>query len=507
VTNPTPFPPQSRVVAYLRDSGGDDQELSVAQQRDYVTHWCQDNNLILTAVFADAAKPGSSTIGRAKFLEMIRHFEDPACLDAGVLIWKYSRFSRDVDDSLYYRSLLRVKGFIVHSLKDDVPNDDFGRLYESVIDFTNARFLKDMSVDVKRGLHHLLTAYGALPGTPPRGFKRQPVEIGKRRDGSAHIGSRWVPDPALWEQCRRAWQMRAAGVSIREIHKELHLFSARTSYTAFYTNRLYLGELRYSDLIIENYAEPLIDQHTWDAVQAINQTNWIENDPHRRSEKTHPRRISSDFMLSGLLHCPRCGSLMNGKSVSFQGKTKRNYYACANATRRMDCDARSIPQTDIENLVILGLVEVILKPSAIVERSRKLAKLAESEVNGLNTDHRELIIKMNANKNRINNLVDRIANDPHAPQSVLDRIKEFELDHKKYQAILEDIKHQKSSVAITAITKDRALELSEYIKDLMTTEDIETRRTILKALVKSVHAERIDKKVRANIIYWNPGET
>ncbi|PKN97965.1 MAG: hypothetical protein CVU42_13665 [Chloroflexi bacterium HGW-Chloroflexi-4] len=499
-----PFQAGARVVAYLRDSGGDDQELSVAQQRAFVTQWCLENNLILSAVFADLARPGSSTIGRSKFLEMIRHFEDPACLDAGVLIWKYSRFSRDVDDSQYYRSLLRMKGFIVHSLKDDVPNDDFGRLYESVIDFTNARFLKDMREDVKRGLRHLVTTYGALPGTPPRGFMRQPVEISQRRDGSAHIGSRWVPDPAMWENCRRAWQMRAAGIPIRDIHKELHLFNNRTSYTAFFTNRLYLGELRYSDLIIPNYTEPLIDQSTWDAVQAINETNWLENDPHRRSEKSHPRRISSDFMLSGLLHCPRCSSVMNGKSVTFNGQTKRNYYICANAQRKMECDAKSIPQDDIEGLVILGLKEAILRPSSIQIRAKKLKQQAESEINGINADHRELLINIHTNKLRINNLVDRIANDTSAPQSIIDKIKELELDQKKYQASLDNLNEQKKSLTAGTITRERAKELSEYIMDLFDTGDLDTKRTILKSLIKSVSAERIDKKVRANIIYCNP---
>ena len=507
MANEIPFKPNSRVAAYLRDSGGMDQELSVAQQREFVTQWCEENKLILTAVFADEKRKGSSTIGRSQFLSMIRFFEDPACQDQGVIIWKLSRFAREVDDSQYYRSLLRIKGFIVHSLKDDVPDNDFGRLYESVIDFTNSRFLKDMSEDVKRGLHHLLNTYGALPGTPPRGFIREPVVIGKRRDGSTHNACRWVPDPATWNKCLQAWVMRAAGVSIREIHKELQLFSSRSSYTAFFTNRLYLGELHYSDMVIENYVEPLINQETWDAVQAINQTNWIENDPHRRSEKTHPRRISSDFMLSGFLFCPRCGSPMNGKSVSFKGKTKMTYYSCSNAQRHMNCDARSIPQSDLEQLVIMGFKDVILKPSAILDRSRKLIKLAESEINGFDADHQDLIQKMNTNKSRIDNLVDRIANDPNAPQSIIDKIKEFELDQKKYQVKLEYLNQKKESSRATSITKGRALELSQYLSGLMDTEDLDTKRTILKSLIKRVTAERTEKKIRAYITYWNPGDS
>jgi site-specific DNA recombinase len=505
--NKTPFPSHSRVAAYLRDSGGEDQELSVPQQRDFVTRWCEENHLVLTSVFADEARPGSSTIGRTQFMAMISYFEDPACLDQGVLIWKYSRFSRDVDDSMYYRALLRIKGYIVHSLKDDVPNDDFGRLYESVIDFTNARFLKDMSVDVKRGLHHLLTTYGALPGTPPRGFMREPVEIGKRRDGSIHNASRWVPDPSLWEKCRQAWQMRAAGFSIKDIHKELYLFKDRTSYTAFFTNRLYLGELHYSDLVIENYAEALITKDIWDAVQQINQTNWVENDPHRHDYKNHPRRISSDFMLSGILFCARCGSLMVGKTIRGNDGVKFTYYLCSKSHQGMDCDAKHIPQETVEALVIMSLKDYILKPAVIERRSKRIAKESASAINGMVDEQRQLIQKVNDTKNRINNLVDRIANDPNAPQSILNKIKDFELELSRSQSNLDDLKKRKSSMTEKVITRDRAIELSIFISELMDSDDLDSKRAILKSIIKSVAVDRVDRKVRGIVTHWNPEDS
>jgi len=74
-----PFQPGARIVAYLRDSGGDDQDLSVPQQKQQISQWVADHNLLLTHVFADVATPGSSTIGRNAFKEMINHFHDPQC--------------------------------------------------------------------------------------------------------------------------------------------------------------------------------------------------------------------------------------------------------------------------------------------------------------------------------------------------------------------------------------------------------------------------------------------
>jgi len=43
-----PFSPGDQVVAYLRDSGGQNQELSTDQQEQELSKWAVENNLIIT---------------------------------------------------------------------------------------------------------------------------------------------------------------------------------------------------------------------------------------------------------------------------------------------------------------------------------------------------------------------------------------------------------------------------------------------------------------------------
>ena len=182
----SPFPPGGSLVAYLRDSGGDNQDLSVPQQNAEITAWCKANNLNLTHLFKDEARPGSSTVSRVGFLEMIRYFEKkPQPPELGVIVWKFSRFSRDIDDSQYFKGLLRRQGLIIHSLNENIPQGLDGRLFEAAIEWMNARFLKDLSEDVKRGLRNNVTQHHAIGGTPPRGFRPgPPINLGIRRNGT-----------------------------------------------------------------------------------------------------------------------------------------------------------------------------------------------------------------------------------------------------------------------------------------------------------------------------------
>ena len=121
-----PFPPGSRLAAYLRDSGGEEQDLSVEQQENEITFWCDEHTYVLTHTFIDSASPGSTTIRRSGFRAMISHFRSPQCQEAGIVVWKYSRFARDLDDAQFYRADLRRRGYEIYSLNDNVPMATWG---------------------------------------------------------------------------------------------------------------------------------------------------------------------------------------------------------------------------------------------------------------------------------------------------------------------------------------------------------------------------------------------
>jgi hypothetical protein len=42
-----PFPAGKRLVAYLRDSGGERQELSIPQQEEKLAAWCRDKGVLI----------------------------------------------------------------------------------------------------------------------------------------------------------------------------------------------------------------------------------------------------------------------------------------------------------------------------------------------------------------------------------------------------------------------------------------------------------------------------
>ena len=68
-----PLPPGSRVAGYFRDSGGDEQERSVDQQRCVAGEYREQHHMVLVRIFADEARPGGTIVGRDRFDDLIHY--------------------------------------------------------------------------------------------------------------------------------------------------------------------------------------------------------------------------------------------------------------------------------------------------------------------------------------------------------------------------------------------------------------------------------------------------
>lgn len=498
-----PFPPGSLVAAYFRDSGGDTQELSVPQQEHAWRSWCAQNSLIPGAIFADASRPGSSVIGRTAFHDMIHHFRTGAH-EAGLVIWSYSRFARDFDDAQFYRADLRRRGYIFHSLNDDIPDGPMGRLFEAAIDWKNEQFLEDLSRDIKRGLHDLVRTHGAMPGVPPRGFCRVPITIGQRRDGSDHIVHRWAPDPETIPLVRQAFAMRAARSSLSEIHNTTHLFSSCNSYQTLFTNKLFVGTLEFGSEVIENYCEPTIDPATWRAVQVIVKEFSDRMNLRRVSgvgNPRHPRRVHSRFMLSGLAFCARCGAPLFGASTKCKTKTSERY-ACTRSARCHDCNLPYIPKKVTEAAILDAVREHILSPDIIVANQIILQTDQAAVLARVEQQRAEINSVLAGVRRRAANITNAIAEAGHN-RALLDKLAAIEAEETILLSKIAELERQ-ISTPITILTPEQISTACSQICDQLDTNTLETNQSILRGLVARIDIDRTEHTVTGQITYYTP---
>jgi site-specific DNA recombinase len=477
-----PFPPGAAVACYLRDSGGDEQDLSVEQQQAEISTWCQARGLRLTNIFPDKARPGSTTVGREQFHQMLEHFRNGA-QEAGLVIWRSNRFGRNVNDSQFHKADLRRRGYIVHSIMDDIPDGPAGQLVEFVLDWKDQIFLDQLSEDVKRGLRQNLLTHGVIPNPPPRGFRRELVEIGQRRDGTTRIGHRWVIDEEVAPLALKAFEMRAQGISLKKIQAAVPLYKTISCWCTFFDNEIYLGILHFGDMTIPDYCPAIVPLEIFQAVQA------------RKQIKTrHPRREGGGILLSGLVECQICGHSLNWHTIS-----GNHYYICSYRKRSGQCDARHIPGLALNAEILRLLREHILN----VDNAKAIqARMLDQTPQRLDTDKQAL---HNAEKEHaktlkeISNVMEAIRSYGHSPALFADlkRLEEVEPGQretiKEMREKLQPVHQVSSSELNTFIEQQRAA-----------LEKPETARDAVRQMIQLIRVQRTDTQIIIQLDYIPP---
>lgn len=110
----------------------------------------------------------------------------------------------------------------------------------------------------------------------------------------------------------------------------------------------YIGKIQFRGEIFDGKHEPIIDEATWNAVQA------------ERKKRSVKKTVTSDYLLTGLVYCARCGAKMRYQKW---GKNGLKIYCYSQQKSRPklvkdpNCDNEKNDACDIENIVLKNLFE------------------------------------------------------------------------------------------------------------------------------------------------------
>jgi DNA invertase Pin-like site-specific DNA recombinase len=102
---------------------------------------------------------------------------------------KLSRFARNCEDSIIYKSLLKKRGIQIVSINEPVDDSPAGALFERMIEVIDEFYSANLAQDSKRGLKGGALRGYSNGGQAPLGYRRERVA-----DGSAKR-VKFVPDP------------------------------------------------------------------------------------------------------------------------------------------------------------------------------------------------------------------------------------------------------------------------------------------------------------------------
>ena len=158
-----------------------------------------------------------------------------------MLVWKLSRFGRDIEEGLIYRAVLRKMDIELISYKEPIPEDPLGTLITHVLMAVDQFYAAATAADVLRPQKELARQRFSAGGRPPVGYRREPVQVGTRYDGTPLTRARWAPDPDAAPRVVQAFQMAAEGIGYDEIVAATRICHNKSSLATIFANPIYRG--------------------------------------------------------------------------------------------------------------------------------------------------------------------------------------------------------------------------------------------------------------------------
>ena len=353
-------------AVYIRVSTDNQLDFSPESQMAEIKHFAKNNNILILDEFIfieEEGISGRSADKRIAFQTMIATAKmKPKPFDV-LLVWKFSRFARNQDESTYYKSILRKKCEIdVLSVSEPIMEGMYGRLIEMIIEWQDEFYSYNLGMEVRRSMK-LKAEKGLYNNSPPYGYdsvKGGIPTINKEQAAVVRL---------IFDKFVNGEDKNAIVRYLNENNIKTKRGNIWTNETIKYVldNPFYIGKLRWNRrqssgtsalkdrsewIISDSKHEPILDMETWERAQRRN-----EMILQSRTKYQHPISHTKHW-LSGMVKCSVCGRSLSWKSAC-KNSTSSNSFQCLGYRSGRHPESQSISERKLIAAVIDSLTAVL----------------------------------------------------------------------------------------------------------------------------------------------------
>lgn len=166
-----PLPEVKIGALYIRVSTHDQDELSPDAQIRLGLEYAKSNNILVPKefIFIESVS-GRKAKNRREFQRMIAMAKSQEHPFDAIIVWKFSRFARNQEESIVYKSMLKKDNVDVLSVSEPLIDGPFGSLIERIIEWMDEYYSIRLSGEVLRGMKEKALRNG-YQLSPPLGYR------------------------------------------------------------------------------------------------------------------------------------------------------------------------------------------------------------------------------------------------------------------------------------------------------------------------------------------------
>jgi len=260
-------------------------------------------------------------------------------------------------------------------------------------------------------------------------------------------------------------------------------------------NAIYVGQVHFGKEYFPGLHEPIISQDLWDTVQERLQTQ----------AKPVQKSIQREYLLSGVLCCPACGSGMvptHTKGKRKNGTFRINYYyACSRYHNKGKsvCRAHSVRADEAEKTVLEWLHQMLTNPFWIKKVAETIRQRYDSKVNPLETKQEEAQQRLAAIAKSQGELLKKYEDDYLEREAFLQQMQQLKTEKEIWQTRLEQ-----AEVIVEGVS-ERSWSITEItiafrsFKQILEQAGVEPKKQLIRMLITKV---KVNETCKVAEIEW-----
>lgn len=409
-----------------------------------------------------------------------------------ILVWKLSRFARNREVSIVYKTMLKKRGVRVISINEPIDDGPSGQLLAGIIETVDEFYSLNLAQDVVRGMREAASRGFWVNSRARYGYWRKKIVDGVKDRSTLAI------EAGTSEIVEDIFQMALDGNGVKDI--AVHLNSSGISSPGgkkwgrgrvhrILANPAYAGILVFGErgrhhreaglepIRVEDAFPVIVDRNTFDRVQVSIKS---------RAPKTlQARRAGSRFLLSGMLSCGDCGALMIGHAAK---SGKYAYYVCGTAYRlgNTECGGTPVEKNLIEQSVMVRILNVILTEPNLLRLVELTNKTLRSRAKSSKAESTVIVGEIANVRKRLGRLYDVIEKGELLMTDLAPRLRDLR-DREK--TLVEDLQANHNSGAETHSKLVQTEDVLRYLVDLkglLSAGTLSQRKSFLRTFVKAI---------------------
>ena len=462
---------------YIRVSTDDQAELSPDAQKRLLLDYAKKNGIIISNdfIFSESVS-GRHVQKRPEFQRMIGIAKQPSHPLDVILVWKYSRFARNQEESIVYKSMLKKDHVEVISVSEPLIDGPFGSLIERIIEWMDEYYSIRLSGEVLRGMKEKALRNG-YQSSPCLGYEAvghgKPFQINEAEYAMVSYimdlyDNQNMDETAIARKCNDLGYKTKRG----------NPFERRTI-DRILQNPFYCGMGSWNVVEFEGAHEVRISKERFDRRQRLIAS---------RKRPMKARNISTcKHWLSGLLKCSVCGA-----TLSYTGNGKCPYFQCWKYAKGFHKTSVALSVKKAEEAVIEYFDLVLAGADFTYVRKEQPAADKTAAIEQL----QKKLSKLSARESRIRD----------AYESGIDSLEEYKANKERLISnrlqLETELEKLRKEQAEKEVNKEDVLHEIKSVNDILKNPDVsyEKKGTLIRTIVDQIIYDKESGKMYFDII-------